>query len=92
MASILKKIGSTTNVPVHTFECDDVADLSKIDVSKSPMGSRCYVINTGTWYALNSKKQWKTVPSGGGDNPGGGGGGDLPEEGEEIVYDGGEES
>lgn len=89
MASILKNIGKQTNVPFHTFECDDVSDLSKIDVSKSPMGSRCYVINAGAWYALNSSKQWKAMPAPG---SGGGGGGDTPEEGEEIIYDGGEES
>lgn len=88
MASILKMIGKQTNTPVHTFECDDTADLSKIDISKSPMGSRCYVINTGTWYALNSRKEWKKVPSGGNS---GGGGGDTPESGEDIIYDGGEE-
>lgn len=87
MASILKQIGKQTNVPCHTFECDDVSDLSKIDVSKSPMGSRCYVINTGDWYALNSAKAWKKVPAGGNS-----GGGDTPEEGEDIVYDGGEEN
>ena len=86
MASILKRIGKQSNVPFHTFECDDVSDLSKIDVSQSPMGSRCYVINTGTWYALNSAKKWKAMPASGG------GGGDTPEEGEEIIYDGGEES
>ena len=50
------------------------------------MGSRCYVINSGVTYALNSAKQWKKVPSGssgGGDTP------DVP--GSDIIYDGGEE-
>ena len=74
MAFILKSIGKQTNVPFHKFECDDVSDLSKIDVSNSPMGSRCYTINDGSWYALNSSKQWKIMPAWGS-----GGGEDIPE-------------
>lgn len=80
MASILKKIGKQINIPYHTFNCDDKSDMEAIDVSRSPMGSRCYVINDGDSYILNSKKEWKLVPR----SSGGGSGGD-------IIYDGGEE-
>lgn len=90
MAYILRKKGSATNVPCHYFECDNESDLSSIDVASSPMGSRCYVINSGKTYALNSAKQWKLVPSGssgsGGDSGGGDSGGDS-----DVYYDGGEE-
>lgn len=83
MAYILRTIGKASNVPYHYFECDNESDLSTIDVSQSVMGSRCYVINTGKTYALNSNKQWKVVPSSSG------GGGADPED--YIIYDGGEE-
>ena len=76
MAYILKKIGKTTNVPYYYFECDTESDLSTIDVSNIVMGSRCYVINSGNSYALNSEKQWKLIPLGSSDL---------------IVNDGGEE-
>lgn len=56
--------------------------MEAIDVSRSPMGSSCYVINDGDSYILNSKKEWKLVPRNSG---GGGSGGD-------IIYDGGEEA
>lgn len=89
MAYILKKIGKASNIPCQYFECDNESDLSSIDIASSPMGSRCYVINSGKTYALNSAKQWKIVPSGSsgsGDSGGGDSGG-----GSDIYYDGGEE-
>ena len=86
MAYILKKIGKTMNVPFKTFECDNVSDLASIPVAGVPMGSRCYVINEGVNYALNSAGQWKKVPIASGDTPGGGGDSDP-----DIIYDGGDE-
>lgn len=87
MAYILRQKGKATNVPCHYFECDTESDLPNIDVKAAPMGSRCYVINSGKTYALNSLKQWKIVPGGSGS----GGGGDNPGGGSDIYYDGGEE-
>lgn len=84
MAYILKKIGKATNVPYHYFECDNETDLSAIKVINIPMGSRCYVINSGKTYALNSLKEWKIVPM----SSSGGSGGEF---GGDIVNDGGEE-
>lgn len=84
MAYILKKIGELTNTPYRTFECDDESDLTNIDITGIPMGSRCYVIESGKWFALNSAGEWKAIPSGGGTNP------DGPD-GDKIIYDGGEE-
>lgn len=84
MAYILKMIGKTTNVPYHYFECDTESDLSTIDVSNVVMGSRCYVINSGNSYALNSEKQWKLIPLGSS-------GGGIGEGSGLVVNDGGEE-
>lgn len=86
MTYILKAIGKSTNVPYHFFECDNESDLSTIDVSRAPMGSRCYVINAGEIYALNSLKQWRIVPQSSGSS-----GGSGTPDGGNIIYDGGEE-
>lgn len=83
MAYILRQKGSDTNILCHYFECDEESDLSTINTSSVPMGSRCYVINSGNLYALNSAKVWKKVPV-----STGGGGGDVPSV-EEVVFDGG---
>ena len=83
MAYILRQKGSNTNILCHYFECDEESDLSTIDTSSAPMGSRCYVINSGNLYALNSAKVWKKVPV-----STGGGGGDVPSV-EEVISDGG---
>lgn len=88
MAYILKKIGKATNVPYHYFECDNEVDLSAIKAINIPMGSRCYVINSGKTYALNSLKEWKIVPI---SSSGGGSGGSSGESGGDIINDGGEE-
>lgn len=79
MASILRKIGNADNIAVNYYEVDTERDMLEINVSNAPMGSRCYVINTGSTYALNSSKEWKLVPTGGG---GGTPSGD-------VIYDGG---
>ena len=83
MAYILRQKGSDTNILCHYFECDEESDLSTINTSSAPMGSRCYVINSGNLYALNSAKVWKKVPI-----STGGGGGDVPSV-EEVISDGG---
>ena len=77
MAYILKRNGKTPNIPFKHFECDVVADLSKIDLYLVPMGSTCRVISTGDFYVLNSVNKWIKQPRGssssdGGGNPGGG--------------------
>lgn len=82
MAYILKQVGSVPNIPYHYFECDNESDLTDIETSKIEMGARCYVINSGKTYALNSKKQWKKVPTSSVSS------GDSSSEGS---YDGGEE-
>ena len=81
MAYILRKIGNADNIAVNYYEVDTERDMWEIDVSNVPMGSRCYVINTGSTYALNSSKEWKLVPTGGGS------GGETPSG--NIIYDGG---
>lgn len=66
MSYILRKVGNATNITVNQYEADTELDMKDINVQEAPMGSRCYVINTGSTYALNSSKEWKLVPIGGG--------------------------
>ena len=66
MASILRKIGNADNIAVNYYEVDIERDMQEVDISNAPMGSCCYVINTGSTYTLNSNKEWKLVPTSGG--------------------------
>ena len=72
MAYILRKIGNADNVAINYYEVDTEHDMQEIDVANAPMGSRCYIINTGSTYALNNSKEWKLVPTSGGETPSGG--------------------
>ena len=80
MAYILRKVGNATNIAVNQYEADTELDMKDINVHEAPMGSRCYVINTGAWYVLNDKGEWKVVPKK--EGGGGGQGAALPEMGE----------
>lgn len=82
MASILRKVGNADNISVYQYEADTESDMRAIDVKSAPMGSRCYVINTGSWYALNSNGEWKAMPT----SSGGSGGLDPTNT---YIYDGG---
>lgn len=62
MSYILRKVGNATNIAVNQYEADTELDMKDINVQEAPMGSRCYVINTGAWYVLNDKGEWKVVP------------------------------
>lgn len=88
MPYILRKVGNVPNVSVKYFECDNESDISLIDITGVPMGSRCYVINSGATYILNSMGQWKLQPTYG-SGTGGGGNEDTPNN--NVIYDGGEE-
>lgn len=91
MAYILKRNGKTPNIPFKHFECDVVADLSKIDLYLVPMGSTCRVISTGDFYVLNSANKWIKQPRGSSSSSGGGssGGGDTGG-GQDGNWDGGD--
>ena len=65
MAYILSEVGQSFNVPVHTYEADTEEDMNTIDIQGVPMGSKCHIINNGKWYMLNSKSEWKIMPTGG---------------------------
>ena len=80
MSYILRKVGNATNIAVNQYEADTELDIKDINVQEAPMGSRCYVINTGVWYILNDKGEWKIVPKK--EGGGGGQGAALPEMGE----------
>ena len=62
MSYILRKVGNATNIAINQYEADTELDMRDINVQEAPMGSRCYVINTGAWYVLNDKGEWKVVP------------------------------
>lgn len=66
MENILIKVGQSFNVPVHTYEADTEEDMNTIDLQGVPIGSKCHIINADKWYILNSKGEWKIMPSGGG--------------------------
>ena len=66
MENILIKVGQSFNIPVHIYEADTEEDMNTIDLQGVPMGSKCHIINAGKWYMLNSKGEWKIMPSGGG--------------------------
>ena len=70
MAYILSEVGQSFNVPVHTYEADTEEDMNSVDIQGVPMGSKCHIINNGKWYMLNSKSEWKIMPSGGSGNSG----------------------
>lgn len=93
MAFLLKRVGKTPNIPFKHFVCDDKSDLSTIELYLVPIGSTCYVVNTGETYVLNSKNEWKLRPAGasapendnnpdGGEVPDSGGGGGIWDGGE----------
>ena len=89
MSHLLHTIGKATNVPVKHFVCDEDEDLAKINTLDCPMGSTCYVIETGTRYMLNSKGEWKLFVGASSGSGGEGGGGDTPNPDDTIIYDGG---
>lgn len=79
---------------IKHFNLDTEADLVTLKTKNEPMGSTCFVISTSKYYMLNSRKQWveitpfgKVVSSGGGDN--GGDTPDVPEDNDDIIYEGG---
>lgn len=81
MASELIKIGKSDNIPICTYNVDTEEDMNTIDLQGVPMGSKCYIINDGKWYMLNSEGKWKAMSSSsGGSSPSG-----------DVIYDGGTE-
>ena len=66
MASKLIKIGKSYNIPICTYNVDTEEDMNTIDLQGVPMGSKCYIINNGKWYMLNSDGKWKAVSRSGG--------------------------
>ena len=81
MASKLIKIGKSDNIPICAYNVDTEEDMNTIDLQGVPMGSKCYIINDGKWYMLNSEGKWKAMAlSGGGSSPSG-----------DVIYDGGTE-
>jgi hypothetical protein len=58
MGYIIANIGKSSNIPCWDIRCDTEEDRSELEVKKIPPGSTVYIINTGTLYMLNSKKEW----------------------------------
>ena len=60
MSCILRKVGNSTNIAVNQYEADTELDMKDINVQEAPMGSRCYVIESGNTYVLNGSKEWRS--------------------------------
>lgn len=60
MSYILRKVGNATNIAVNQYEADTELDIKDINVQEAPMGSRCYVIESGNTYVLNGSKEWRS--------------------------------
>ena len=64
MSCILRKVGNATNIAVNQYEADTELDIKDINVQEAPMGSRCYVIESGNTYILNGSKEWRSGSNG----------------------------
>ena len=64
MSYILRKVGNATNIAVNQYEADTELDMKDINVQEAPMGSRCYVIESGNTYVLNGSKEWRSNSNG----------------------------
>ena len=64
MSCILRKVGNSTNIAVNQYEADTELDIKDINVQEAPMGSRCYVIESGNTYILNGSKEWRSNSNG----------------------------
>lgn len=64
MSCILRKVGNSTNIAVNQYEADTELDMKDINVQEAPMGSRCYVIESGNTYILNGSKEWRSNSNG----------------------------
>ena len=64
MSCILRKVGNSTNIAVNQYEADTELDIKDINVQEAPMGSRCYVIESGNTYILNGSKEWRSGSNG----------------------------
>ena len=58
MGYIIANIGHNSNIPVWDIRCDTEADRNELDPKRLPPGSTAYIIEDGTLYMLNSKKEW----------------------------------
>ena len=64
MAYILEKVGEATNIATYNYVTNTEAEVHDIDVNETPMGSRCYVIESGNTYVLNGSKEWRSDSNG----------------------------
>lgn len=83
---------------IRHYNLDNETDLQKLPTSREAMGCTCFVISTSKYYMLNSKMKWIEITPFGKVMTSTGGGGDIinppeddkPEEGNDIIYDGGQ--
>lgn len=74
---------------VKHFVVDEKSDLSLFRKDLLYMGSTAYVIASGEKYIVNGRQEWVLIPKTGSsssDDPGN----NNPEDGDTIIYDGGE--
>ena len=64
MTYILEKVGETSNIATYNYIANTEAEVHDIDVNETPMGSCCYVIESGNTYVLNGSKEWRSNSNG----------------------------
>ena len=67
---------------IKHYNVDTTAELAKFNVTHEKMGTTAFVIETSKYYMLNSHKTWKRIDPYGSSSF-------TPEDGDEIVYEGG---
>jgi len=75
--------GDKITYGIKHYNVDTKAELAQLDTKYEVMGTTAFVIENSKYYMLNGSKIWKQI------DPYGGSGSFNPEEGDEIVYEGG---
>jgi hypothetical protein len=61
MAAKKDEHGGTVNPAHESWLADTKEDIKTIDISNMSWGSTCLVIEDGSAWMLNSKKEWKEL-------------------------------
>ena len=58
---ILKSKGTIPNIPEYQFIADSDSDIAELPNENVPVGSTCYVIDSGKILISNSNCEWKEM-------------------------------
>ena len=70
---------------IKHYNVDTEAELADINLTHEYMGTTAFVIENSKYYMLNGEKVWKEIDPYGGSA----GSGSIPDEGTEVIYEGG---